>query len=62
MNTRANPSSTIANTRLPDNSIGGLPSQPKLSISMPIPSCPTMTATVATAVPTRGTAPTMTIM
>jgi hypothetical protein len=62
MNTRANPKSPIASTRLPDNSIAGFPSQPKLSISIPIPNCPTITATVATAVPTRGTAPTITIM
>ncbi len=60
--TKANPRQTIANTREDESSIAGFPSQPKLSINIPIPNCPTITATVATAVPTTGTAPTMTIM
>ena len=62
MNSNASARHTIASNRLLDNSIAGLPSQPKLSINIPMPNCPTITATVATAVPTRGTAPTMTIM
>src|SRR5476649_269506 len=62
MNTSASARQSIATIRLPDSSIAGLPSQPKLSISMPMPNCPTITATVATAVPTMGTAPTITIM